>query len=209
MKMSKVKILGNLLGVIPAAYLLYQATAGNLSANPIQTATVITGRASVYALLISLYCSPIARLLKMSMFHRVRKISGLFAFYYAFAHFIIFIGLDYQFNFSWILPEIRQKLFLQVGLAAILMLTVLAITSVNLIKQRMGAIWKKLQKNVYWISALILLHVALASKGDIIDPAILFTLYLVAMLLRLPKLRSISIKKQPDWLRRINTFMIS
>lgn len=209
MKISKIQILANLSFLIPFAYLGYQSLTGRLSANPIQTATLVTGRASVYAILISLYCSPIADTFKLSMFHRIRKISGLYAFYYAFAHFLIFAVLDYQLNLSWILPELQQKTFLQIGLIALLALIPLAVTSIGFLKHKMGASWRKLHKMVYVITALILLHVALASKGDIIDPAILIILYVIAMLFRLPKLKTLQIKSLPIWLRRLNTFLIS
>ena len=159
MKITKIQIFGNLIGLIPAAFLIYQTTRGNLSANPIQTATVITGRTSVYAILFSLYCSPIAQIFKMSAFHRIRKITGLFGFYYALAHFMIFALLDYQLNLSWILPEIQQKPFLQVGLIAMIALFPLAITSIGSIKRKMGASWKKLHFFIYLIAALIMVHI--------------------------------------------------
>ena len=209
MKITKIQILGNLIGVIPAIYLMYQSISGKLSANPIQTATVITGRTSIYAILFSLYCTPLAQIFKLSAFHRIRKISGLFGFYYAFAHFLMFTLFDYQLNLSWILPEIQQKPFLQIGLIALVALIPLAISSIDIFKRKMGKSWKKLHYAVYLITALTLLHVALASKGDLIDPAILITLYLIAMIFRFPKLRSLRINKLPEWLARINTYLLS
>lgn len=209
MKLSKIQIIANLLFLLPAVFLGYQVFTGTLSANPIQSATLKTGRTSVYAILISLFCSPLANIFKMSVFHRIRKISGLYAFYYAFAHFLIFSVLDYQLNFSWILPELRQKPFLQIGLISLIALIPMAVTSLNTIRQKMGAAWKALHKMVYAIAALILLHVALASKGDIIDPAILFIFYSIAMLFRLPKFKDFRIKSLPGWLRRLNTFLVS
>jgi methionine sulfoxide reductase heme-binding subunit len=209
MKITKIQFFGNLIGLIPAVYLIYETMVGDLSANPIQTATVITGRTSIYAILFSLFCTPLAQILNLSVFHRIRKIAGLFGFYYAFAHFLIFALLDYQLNFSWILPEIQQKPFLQIGLIALVALIPLAITSIGVIKRKMGKTWKKLQYFIYLITALILLHVALASKGDMIDPAILISLYVIAMIFRLPKLRSMRVKKLPEWLARVNKYLIT
>ena len=208
MKLTKIQIIGHLAGLLPGLFLLYQVFAGTLSANPIQTATVITGRASVYAILISLYCSPLALYLRLSVFHRIRKISGLFGFYYAFVHFLVFALFDYQLNLQWILPEIKQKPFLQIGLAALFFLALLAVTSIDNLRTKLGTLWKKIHFLTYPITALILLHVALASKGDLIDPALLIGIFLIAMLLRLPHFRSLQIKSTPDWLRNINTELI-
>jgi len=209
MKISKIQIIGNLIGLIPAASLIFQVSRGNLSANPIQTATVTTGKTAIYGILFSLYCTPFAQIFKMSVFHRIRKITGLFGFYYALAHFLIFAVLDYQLNLSWILPEIQQKPFLQVGLIALIALMPLAISSLDYIKRKMGARWKKLHNLIYLITALILLHIAIASKGDLVDPAILISVYILAMLFRLPKFKSIHLKTIPDWLARVNTYLIT
>lgn len=207
MKIKKIQILANIFAFLPGLYLLFQVFSGTLSANPIQTSTVITGRAAVYAILISLYGTPFAKIFKMSVFHSIRKISGLYAFYYALAHFLIFAVLDYQLNLDWIVPEIRQKPFLQVGIVALLLLIPLAVTSVRNIQRRMKNSWKKLHRFLYVITALILLHVALASKGDIIDPAILTGLYVVAMILRLPFFRTLQINNPPEWLRKVNAYL--
>ena len=208
MKLSKIQIIGNLVGLLPGIFLMYKILTGTLSANPIQTATVITGRAAVYAILISLFCSPLANSLRLSVFHRIRKISGLFGFYYAFTHLLVFALFDYQLNLKWILPELKQKLFLQVGLIAIIFLALLAITSIDKLRARMGSFWKKIHKLIYLTTALILLHVALASKGDLIDPALLIGVFLLAMLFRVPPIRSIQIKTVPEWLRNLNTDLI-
>ncbi len=122
---------------------------------------------------------------------------------------MIFSILDYQLNISWILPELRQKPFLQIGLIALVLLIPLAITSINKIRRNMKGTWKTLHRIVYIIAALVLLHVALASKGDIINPAILSGFYLVAMILRIPFFKTIQISTPPEWMRKINAYLIS
>jgi len=144
----------------------------------------------------------------MSSFLRLRKTAGLYAFYYSLVHFLIFSGIDYQFNLEWLIPEITHKPFLIIGIIALILLFVLAITSIQNYKLKMGIWWKRIHLLVYGIAGLILIHVTLASKGDIIDPIILIGIYLFAMVLRLPFLRNKSIKKIPNWTRKLNTFLI-
>jgi len=208
MKISKIRVIGNLLAILPGAYLLYRIIASSLSANPIQTATIITGRSAAYLLLFSLFCSPLHRYLKISSFLRLRKIAGVYSFYYSLVHFLIFAAVDYQFNIKWLAPEVSQKPFLIIGIIALILLFLLAITSFQTIKRKMGIWWKRTHILVYGIAGLILIHVALASKGDIIDPIILIGIYLVALLLRLPYLRNKSIQKIPIWARKLNSFLI-
>lgn len=208
MKPSKIQIVANTIASLPGIALLIQDSLGILSANPIQTATVLTGRTAIYLLLASLFCSPINNILKMSMFLQVRKTFGLYTFYYALIHFLIFTVLDYQLNLEWIIPEIVQKPFLQIGITALILLLSLAVTSIQKIKESLGKRWKHIHYFVYGITALIIIHVLLASKGDLIGPIILSGVFLIAMLLRIPPFNTISIKSVPKWARDLNTFLI-
>jgi len=207
MKITKIQIIGNLVGLIPGIYLLYRVLSVNLSANPIQTATVFTGKTAIYALLVSLFASPLSRLLKLRVFHQIRKTAGIYGFYYALVHFLIFVWADYEFNLSWIIPELKQKTYLQLGLIGLFFLIPLAITSIERIKKELGRTWKKVHSSIYIIVMIILLHVALASKGDLINPAILIALYLLAMIMRLPFLKSVHINNPPPWFKKIDAFL--
>jgi len=208
MKFTRIQIIINFLSLLPAAIIGVPLIRGTLSANPIQTATVITGRTAIYLLLISLYCTPLNNILKMSVFIRLRKTVGLYAFFYSLAHFLIFSAIDYELNLSWIIPEFAQKPFLQIGLAALILLLLLALTSLKTLKISLGFWWKRIHSLVYLITSLVIVHVALASKGNIIEPIILGSLFLFAMLWRISPLKKISIQNTPQWARDLNTFLI-
>lgn len=207
MKISRIQVITNFIAALPAMILISRLVQGNLSANPIQAMTILTGRTAIYLLLISLYCSPLFNFLKMSMFLPIRKTTGLFAFYYSFAHFLIFSAIDYQFNFSWILPEFKQKPFLQFGLAALILLIPLAISSIHSVKKTLGLWWKRIHRLVYILTSLIMIHISMASKGDIIDPFILISVFLFAMVWRIPLLQKIHLQRQPKWACDLNTFL--
>lgn len=208
MKLTRIQIIINIFSLLPAIITCSLLIQGTLSANPIQTATVITGRTSIYMLLVSLFCTPLNNILKMSVFIHIRKTVGLYAFYYSFVHFLIFSVIDYELNLSWILPELTQKPFLQIGLAALTLLLPLALTSLQAIKKALGIWWKRIHNLVFIITALIIAHITLALKGDIIEPIILGSLFLFAMLWRIPPLKKISIKNTPKWARDLNIFLI-
>jgi len=208
MKFTRIQIIINIISLLPATIICFLLIQDNLSANPIQTITGITGRTAIYLLLVSLFCTPLNNIFKMSVFIRIRKTVGLYAFYYSLVHFLVFSVIDYELNLSWILPEITQKPFLQIGLAALTLLLLLALTSLQTIKISMGIWWKRIHNLVYIIAALIIVHITLASKGDIIEPFILMGLFLFVMLWRIPSLKKISIQNTPKWARDLNTFLI-
>ena len=138
MKLTRIQIIVNLLSLLPAIITGFLLIQGSLSANPIQTVTVITGRTAIYLLIFSLFCTPLNNIFKMSVFIRIRKNVGLYAFYYSLVHFLIFSVIDYELNLSWILPELTQKPFLQIGLAALTLLLTLALSSLQTIKKLLG-----------------------------------------------------------------------
>ena len=208
MKFKRIQIIGNFFCLLPAATICFLLIQDTLSANPIRTVTSITGHTAIYLLLDSLFCRPLSYILKMSVFIHLRKIVGLYTFYYSLVHFLVFSVIDYELNMQWLLPEISQKPFLQIGLMALILLLILAITSLQNIKNSLGRWWKRIHHFVYLITALIIVHITLASKGNIIKPLILGGLFFLAMLLRIPPLKKLSIKNLPQWARNLNTFLI-
>ena len=208
MRFTRIQIIANIFSLLPAMFTGILLIQGSLSANPIQTITVITGRTAIYLLIFSLFCTPLNNISKMSVFIRIRKTVGLYAFYYSLVHFLIFSVIDYELNLSWILPELAQKPFLQIGLTALILLLPLALSSLQTIKKLLGVWWKRIHHLVYLITTLVIVHIVLASKGNIIDVAILGGLFLFALLLRTTPLKKVSIKNTPQWARNLNTFLI-
>ena len=209
MKATRGQFIAAFLCLIPLAILLFEWHNGSLSANPIEALTQRTGRTAVILLLASLACTPLRAVFGLSALLPVRKILGLAAFLYAAFHFLIFSGLDFEFNLGWILQEIRQKFFIQIGLIALVLLIPLAATSVQKLQRRMGKAWGQLHRLAYPIMALVLLHYYLASKGDILLPLIYLAIFAILMLFRIPPLSKISIDSKPRWLQRLNQFLLS
>lgn len=208
MKFTRGQIIAAILCLIPFIWILFAYQTNALSANPIQDVTLRTGRTAVVLLWLSLTCTPLKNLLGLSALLPIRKTLGLFSFFYAVLHFLIFAALDYEFNLVWILPEFQQKPFLRIGLIALIILVILSITSIRIIQKRMGHWWQRLHRLVYPLSLLVIWHYYLASKGDYLLPLISTIIFAILMLLRTPPLSTISIRNKPHWLREVNHFLL-
>ena len=208
MKITRGQILTAILCLAPLAFMLIAALTNSLSANPIQDLTQRTGRTAVILLVLSLACTPLKNLLGLSALIPMRKTLGIFAFAYAALHFLIFSGLDFEFNLDWILAEIQQKPFIRIGLVALGLLLPLAFTSFKRIQSSMGRWWQRLHRLVYPITMLAIWHYYLASKGDIQLSLIYTAIFTIFMLFRLPPLSKISISNKPHWLRGLNQFLL-
>lgn len=208
MKISKGQYLAAFFSLIPFFALIIDHLTNNLTANPIQAATLRSGRTAINLLILSLACTPIRNIFGLSAFIRIRKTFGLFSFFYAVIHFIIFTGFDFQFNFSWIIAEIEQKPFIQIGLAALVLLIPLAITSIKLIQEKTGNLWNKIHKIVYAIAILAIIHYFLATKGNFYKPTLYSTITIILLLLRIAPFNKFKIARDNETIKSINIFLI-
>jgi sulfoxide reductase heme-binding subunit YedZ len=177
-------------------FILVDLITGNLSANPIQELEQRTGRHAITLLMLCIACTPLNTLFKWSELLKRRRALGLYAFMYAVIHVIIFFNLDYGLAWSLILQTIFEKPYIVVGLIAILMMTLLAMTSFDVWKKRMGKNWKRLHQTIYYIVPLALLHYAWGKKGDffalqgeIIRPLIYTVIAVILLIMRIPPVR--------------------
>ncbi|HZW02744.1 MAG TPA: ferric reductase-like transmembrane domain-containing protein, partial [Anaerolineaceae bacterium] len=108
----------HLAALTPFAWLIFDAVNGNLTVNPIQEASRRTGLYALILLLASLAVTPLNALTGFSPLIKMRRPLGLYAFFYAAVHLSIFIGVDYGFQWRFILPEITEKRYIIVGFSA-------------------------------------------------------------------------------------------
>ncbi len=208
MKRTRGQYITHALCLIPLLYITADYYLTRLTANPVQAATFITGRTALNLISLTLACSTIKEIFHLSAMIPIRKTLGLCAFFYAVLHFLIFAGLNFNFNSKWIMEEIRFKPFIQIGIAALVLLIPLAVASINLLRRKMGKQWGYLHKTVYLVSILIHIHFLQASKGDIGVPILYTAVFVILMLLRLPPLNKMSLKRPPDLLNKTNQFLI-
>lgn len=173
----------------PAAWLVRGVLQGELGANPIETLTHTTGMTALVLLLVTLAVSPVRKLSGWNPVIRLRRPLGLFAFFYAVGHFSIWFVFDMVFNVGWMLEDIAERRFITVGMAALLLLIPLAITSTRGWIRRLGKRWVKLHRLVYVAAGLGILHYFWLVKSDYRLPSLLAACLLVLLIVRLPLAR--------------------
>lgn len=161
------------------------------NANPIAEVTTRSGTAALLLLLLSLACTPLNILFGWRWLLPLRKPLGLYAFCYAVLHMLIFVGLDYRFDLELIWLDVGEKRFVYAGLAALLLLTPLALTSTRAAMRRLGKRWKPLHRLVYLAAPLAVLHFVWLVKSDIREPLIYAGALALLLLVRLPPLRRV------------------
>lgn len=144
-----------------------------LGANPAEFITRSLGDWCLRFLLITLAVTPLRRITGWGWLLRLRRMLGLYAFFYAVVHFASYVAFDHVFDVVAILKDVVKRPFITVGFTALLLLVPLAATSTNAMVRRLGAkSWRALHRLVYPIAALGVLHFWWMVKRDITEPAI-------------------------------------
>ena len=171
--------------LVPLARLGWLATHRGLGANPIEYITHSTGWWTLALLLVTLSVTPLRRVTGAAWLLRLRRMLGLFAFFYACLHFTTYIWLDQFFDLGSIVKDVAKRPFITIGFAAFLLLIPLAATSTNAMVRRLGAQrWQRLHRLVYVIATLGVLHFWWLVKKDIREPLLFGGLLLVLLLAR-------------------------
>lgn len=143
----------------PFAWLFYGAAANTLGANPAEALIRATGDWTLRFLCITLTVTPLRQATGWHALARLRRMLGLFAFFYGLLHFSSFAWLDMGLDLDLIVKDIPKRPFILVGSAALLLMLPLAATSFNRAIKAMGAArWQLLHKSVYTVVLLGLLH---------------------------------------------------
>jgi len=150
--------------LIPAAALALDAFRGDLTANPIAYITHTTGDWAIRFLVITLAVTPIRRITGWNPVIQLRRMLGLFSFFYATLHFLTWFVLDWFFDFRQMAEDIAMRPFITLGMATYVMLIALAVTSTQKSIRRLGRKWALLHRLIYVAAATSLLHFWLARK---------------------------------------------
>jgi len=169
--------------LLPFARLAWMTAAGQF-VEPLEAITRGTGDWVLYLLCITLAITPLRRLTGWNWIVKLRRMVGLFAFFYAFLHFLAFLWFDHFFDLQEMFKDVVKRPFITVGFAAFVLLIPLAVTSTNgMIRRLGGKRWQWLHRLIYLIAPLGILHFwwMKAGKNDFAEP-ILFGV-MVAILL--------------------------
>jgi sulfoxide reductase heme-binding subunit YedZ len=186
----------HLLAWLPLAFLVYDFFTNKLTINPIQYLEQMLGRIAIYWLVAALAVTPLYTLTGIRDLPSRRRAVGLYAFMYICLHMLVFFGLDYAFNIAQIWSLVTGKVYLLVGVLAVLLLIPLAVTSFDYFIRKMGKDWKRLHWLVYPAVVVSILHYGLAQKGDlfalrgnILGPFLWGLLTILLLTMRVPLVR--------------------
>ncbi|MEW6990064.1 protein-methionine-sulfoxide reductase heme-binding subunit MsrQ [Colwelliaceae bacterium 6441] len=169
--------------------LYWSAITDRLGADPVEAVLNFTGIGAFNLLILSLFISPSARFFKLSWLLKFRRLLGLYSFAYALFHLMSFLAFEVQFDFQLFINEIIKRPYITVGMLAFVTLLALAITSMTVLKRKMGGAWQKLHHMVYAALLLVGVHFYWSVKSDITEPSIYLIVSIILLLLRRDKFK--------------------
>ena len=176
-----------LLALIPLAQLIWNIVAQQLGANPVETITHHTGDWTLRFLLLALAMTPLKRLSGWNGCIRVRRMLGLFAFFYASLHLLTYLWIDQFFVWADISADVIKRPYITIGMLSFTLLIPLAVTSTDRMIRRLGGRrWRMLHRLVYPAALGGIVHFLWLVKSDYREPLIYLALFGVLLLLRVP-----------------------
>lgn len=167
-----IKLAVFLLALAPLLRVIALGFQDRLGANPLEFVTRASGDWTLYFLCITLAVTPLRRLTGMGWLLRLRRMLGLYVFFYACLHFLCFLWFDHFFDVQAMWKDVLKRPFIAMGFTAFVLLLPLAATSSDRLMRRLGRRWAQLHRLVYLIAVLAILHFwwMRAGKNNFGDP---------------------------------------
>ena len=165
--------------LIPLAWLVWGAISDTLGANPVEVLTRETGEWVLRFLLSTLSITPARKVLNWLWLIKLRRMLGLFVFFYALMHMLTYIWFDQFFDLNEIVKDIIKRPFITVGFSAFVLLIPLAATSNKIMIRRLKKNWVKLHQLIYVVAVLGILHFVWLVKADYEQPIIYAVILLI------------------------------
>ena len=187
MLIKKLKPLWFVLALLPAIYLVYLIIVDELGPDPAKTVVEFLGIWALRFLWITLSLTPLKLITGNGQFIVVRRMLGLYAFFYACLHLLAYLFFILGLQWSNLWEDILEQPYITVGFAAWLVLLPLAVTSTKNMIRRLGKKWKQLHKGVYLAACLVVLHFIWLAKSGLLEPIIYLSILILLFGLRLIK----------------------
>ena len=188
-KIFFLKVLIHVSAFLPLANLYFLAFNNDLGADPVEAVIHFTGIGALNLLLITLSITPLVKIFKQGYLVQVRRLLGLYAFTYALFHLLNFLAFEVQFDGALFINEVIKRPYITIGMVAFLLLTTLAISSINKLKRKMGKSWQRLHNVSYLIVLLVTIHFYWSVKSELTSPLFYFVITSVILLFRYKKLK--------------------
>ena len=170
----------------PSIFWSYQFINGSLGVNPIEKFMDNMGEMALRLIVLTLFISSLSEFKKFRFLIDVRRMIGLFAFFYVSCHFLTYIALDHFFDMNFIIKDIIKRPFITFGFISFVFLIPLVITSPKKMLKKLGfKVWKKIHYLIYPAAILSSVHFYMLVRANKIEPAIYIFLILVLLLYRL------------------------
>ena len=155
---SLLKLLIFLLALLPLDRLIWLGLNDDLGANPIEMITRSTGTWALVFLCLTLAMTPLRLLTGASFWIKLRRMLGLFSFFYASLHFLIWFGLDQNYDVMAMIKDVIKRPFITMGMLTFLLMLPLAITSNHWMQRFLGRRWSQLHRLIYILACTAILH---------------------------------------------------
>jgi len=186
------KIIVFFISLWPIYVITYQIIFNQLGPEPVDRIVNHFGEWTLIFIFLTLSMTPLRKITKSLEWIKVRRMLGLFAFFYASIHMLSYVGLDYRFDFKPLINDVLKKKFIFIGFSAWLLLIPLAVTSsekmVRLLKQN----WKKIHRLIYVIAIFGVLHFIWLSKTVFFKPLIFLIILIILLVFRIKITKSVS-----------------
>jgi sulfoxide reductase heme-binding subunit YedZ len=163
----------------------------SLGADPVKKLEHECGKTALNLLLLTLAVTPVKNLLGFPQLLRLRRMLGLFAFFYVVVHFTVYLVLDLELNWSTLGADIAKRPYITIGFTALLLLIPLAATSTNGMMRRLGRRWQSLHRLVYVIAILGVWHFYWQVKRDVREPLLYAGILALLLLYRVVRSRGV------------------
>jgi sulfoxide reductase heme-binding subunit YedZ len=180
-------------GLAPLAWMIcgaLQLFGASLGADPVKKLEHECGKTALNFLLLTLSVTPVRNLTGLPQLLRLRRMLGLFVFFYAVVHFTVYLVLDLELNLPLVGADILKRPYITVGFTALLLLVPLALTSTNGMMRRLGRRWQSLHRLIYVIAALAVWHFYWQVKRDVREPLLYMGILALLLAYRLVRWRT-------------------
>ena len=172
--------------LFPSLFWCYQFINGSLGVNPIEKLMDNMGEMALRLIVLTLFISSLSEFKKFRFLIEVRRMIGLFAFFYVSCHFLTYIALDHFFDMTFIIKDIIKRPFITFGFISFIFLIPLVITSPKIMLKKIGfKAWKKIHYLIYPAAILSSIHFYMLVRANKTEPAIYIFLILVLLFYRL------------------------
>jgi len=194
LKSAYAKPVAHLLCLAPFCLLLVAAFNDALGANPVEKLTHETGEWTLRLLLATLSLSPLRQWTGQAAWIRLRRILGLYSYFYCCCHFSIWFIADHSLDPGSMIEDIVKRPYITLGFSAFLLLLPLALTSNQAMIRRLGKKWKSLHQLVYLVLVLGVLHFIWQVKADYLEPGIYAIIAMILLVHRIGPIKRLKLK---------------